>query len=67
MINTRSWFLLRAFLRAAIKPSTLGTMMDTIPDQKESTKDEGTGIVSEGEDTNPRELTFEEGAQTAYY
>lgn len=42
-------------------------MMDTIPDQKESTKDEGTGIVSEGEDTNPRELTFEEGAQTAYY
>ena len=41
-------------------------MTDTILDQKESTKDEGTSIVTEGEDTNPGELTFEEGAQTAY-
>ena len=41
-------------------------MADTIVDQKVYTKDEGTSIVTEQDDTNPGELTFEEGAQTAY-
>jgi hypothetical protein len=38
-------------------------MMDTIADQKAYTKDEEMSII-ERDDTNPGELTFEEGAQT---
>ena len=38
-------------------------MTGTIGDQKVYTKDEGMSIVTERDDTNPGELTFEEGAQ----
>jgi hypothetical protein len=39
-------------------------MTGTIVDQKVYTKDEGMSIVTERDDINPGELTFEEGAQT---
>ena len=39
-------------------------MTDTILDQKVYTKDERMSIVTERDDTNPGELTFDEGAQT---
>jgi len=39
-------------------------MTERLGDQRVYTKDEGMSTVIERDDTNPGELTFEEGAQT---